>query len=163
MQILQLSFIVVSLHVMQVGPLVVPHSSAALLCSGWHRHTGRAVGSQSHSSTQGDRLPELLPLHLFQRQGATPRGRWQLKINATVSHHVSENTVQPVTYCHSFHKHVLFQCQITGALTSFNDALHLASEQREIQHVCLYEIGIVFAYILWRFTFSLFLVFLGAY
>lgn len=34
-----------------------------------------------------------------------------------------------------------FQCQITSALTSFRDALDLASDQREIQHVCLYEIG----------------------
>ncbi|XP_061694554.1 tetratricopeptide repeat protein 39C-like isoform X2 [Syngnathoides biaculeatus] len=33
------------------------------------------------------------------------------------------------------------ESQIGAALTSFNDALHLASEQREIQHVCLYEIG----------------------
>ncbi|KAM9322812.1 tetratricopeptide repeat protein 39C-like isoform 2-T2 [Pholidichthys leucotaenia] len=33
------------------------------------------------------------------------------------------------------------ECQISSALTSFNDALHLASEQREIQHICLYEIG----------------------
>lgn len=33
------------------------------------------------------------------------------------------------------------ECQISNALTSFNSALELASEQREIQHVCLYEIG----------------------
>ncbi|XP_056149477.1 tetratricopeptide repeat protein 39C-like [Lampris incognitus] len=33
------------------------------------------------------------------------------------------------------------ECQISSALTSFSDALELASEQREIQHVCLYEIG----------------------
>uniref|UniRef100_A0A8C5E765 Tetratricopeptide repeat protein 39C-like n=1 Tax=Gouania willdenowi TaxID=441366 RepID=A0A8C5E765_GOUWI len=33
------------------------------------------------------------------------------------------------------------ECQISSALTSFNNALDLASEQREIQHVCLYEIG----------------------
>lgn len=33
------------------------------------------------------------------------------------------------------------ECQISSALTSFNDALNLASDQREIQHVCLYEIG----------------------
>ncbi|XP_047446622.1 tetratricopeptide repeat protein 39C-like [Mugil cephalus] len=33
------------------------------------------------------------------------------------------------------------ECQISSALTSFGDALALASEQREIQHVCLYEIG----------------------
>ncbi|XP_071346612.1 tetratricopeptide repeat protein 39C-like isoform X1 [Trachinotus anak] len=33
------------------------------------------------------------------------------------------------------------ECQITSALTSFSDALDLASDQREIQHVCLYEIG----------------------
>uniref|UniRef100_H2S3A6 Tetratricopeptide repeat domain 39C n=1 Tax=Takifugu rubripes TaxID=31033 RepID=H2S3A6_TAKRU len=32
-------------------------------------------------------------------------------------------------------------CQISSALTSFHDALNLASDQREIQHVCLYEIG----------------------
>uniref|UniRef100_A0A8C9VW50 Tetratricopeptide repeat domain 39C n=1 Tax=Scleropages formosus TaxID=113540 RepID=A0A8C9VW50_SCLFO len=32
-------------------------------------------------------------------------------------------------------------CQINSALTSFNDALELATDQREIQHVCLYEIG----------------------
>uniref|UniRef100_A0A3P9N9Z7 Tetratricopeptide repeat domain 39C n=1 Tax=Poecilia reticulata TaxID=8081 RepID=A0A3P9N9Z7_POERE len=33
------------------------------------------------------------------------------------------------------------ECQINSALTSFNEALDLASDQREIQHVCLYEIG----------------------
>ncbi|XP_038159727.1 tetratricopeptide repeat protein 39C-like isoform X2 [Cyprinodon tularosa] len=33
------------------------------------------------------------------------------------------------------------ECQISSALKSFNDALDLASDQREIQHVCLYEIG----------------------
>ncbi|CAL1579619.1 unnamed protein product [Knipowitschia caucasica] len=33
------------------------------------------------------------------------------------------------------------ECQISSALTSFSSALDLASEQREIQHVCLYEIG----------------------
>lgn len=33
------------------------------------------------------------------------------------------------------------ECQISSALTSFSNALDLASEQREIQHVCLYEIG----------------------
>ncbi|XP_042354106.1 tetratricopeptide repeat protein 39C-like [Plectropomus leopardus] len=33
------------------------------------------------------------------------------------------------------------ECQISIALTSFRDALDLASDQREIQHVCLYEIG----------------------
>ncbi|XP_071390098.1 tetratricopeptide repeat protein 39C-like [Centroberyx affinis] len=33
------------------------------------------------------------------------------------------------------------ECQINSALTSFNDALDLATDQREIQHVCLYEIG----------------------
>lgn len=33
------------------------------------------------------------------------------------------------------------ECQISSALSSFSDALDLASEQREIQHVCLYEIG----------------------
>ncbi|XP_034469527.1 tetratricopeptide repeat protein 39C-like [Hippoglossus hippoglossus] len=33
------------------------------------------------------------------------------------------------------------ECQISGALTSFSNALDLASGQREIQHVCLYEIG----------------------
>uniref|UniRef100_A0AAY4AXL1 Tetratricopeptide repeat protein 39C n=1 Tax=Denticeps clupeoides TaxID=299321 RepID=A0AAY4AXL1_9TELE len=33
------------------------------------------------------------------------------------------------------------ECQISSALTCFNNALELASEQREIQHVCLYEIG----------------------
>uniref|UniRef100_A0A8C6UJU3 Tetratricopeptide repeat domain 39C n=1 Tax=Neogobius melanostomus TaxID=47308 RepID=A0A8C6UJU3_9GOBI len=33
------------------------------------------------------------------------------------------------------------ECQISSALTSFSSALELASEQREIQHVCLYEIG----------------------
>uniref|UniRef100_A0A673CU45 Tetratricopeptide repeat protein 39C-like n=1 Tax=Sphaeramia orbicularis TaxID=375764 RepID=A0A673CU45_9TELE len=33
------------------------------------------------------------------------------------------------------------ECQISSALTSFSDALDLASGQREIQHVCLYEIG----------------------
>ncbi|RVE61914.1 hypothetical protein OJAV_G00175360 [Oryzias javanicus] len=33
------------------------------------------------------------------------------------------------------------ECQISSALTSFSHALDLASDQREIQHVCLYEIG----------------------
>uniref|UniRef100_A0A3P9KQH9 Tetratricopeptide repeat domain 39C n=1 Tax=Oryzias latipes TaxID=8090 RepID=A0A3P9KQH9_ORYLA len=33
------------------------------------------------------------------------------------------------------------ECQISCALTSFSNALDLASDQREIQHVCLYEIG----------------------
>ncbi|KAM8838431.1 tetratricopeptide repeat protein 39C-like isoform 1-T1 [Synchiropus picturatus] len=33
------------------------------------------------------------------------------------------------------------ECQISSALTSFSSALDLASEQREIQHICLYEIG----------------------
>ncbi|XP_059399647.1 tetratricopeptide repeat protein 39C [Carassius carassius] len=33
------------------------------------------------------------------------------------------------------------ECQINSALTSFQDALEFASGQREIQHVCLYEIG----------------------
>ncbi|XP_019959435.1 tetratricopeptide repeat protein 39C-like isoform X2 [Paralichthys olivaceus] len=33
------------------------------------------------------------------------------------------------------------ECQISSALTSFSNALDLASDQREIQHVCLYEIG----------------------
>ncbi|XP_066538086.1 tetratricopeptide repeat protein 39C-like isoform X2 [Hoplias malabaricus] len=33
------------------------------------------------------------------------------------------------------------ECQISKALTSFNSALELASDQREIQHICLYEIG----------------------
>ncbi|KAM6990460.1 tetratricopeptide repeat protein 39C-like [Tautogolabrus adspersus] len=33
------------------------------------------------------------------------------------------------------------ECQISSALKSFRDALDLASDQREIQHVCLYEIG----------------------
>uniref|UniRef100_A0A3Q3FW92 Tetratricopeptide repeat domain 39C n=1 Tax=Labrus bergylta TaxID=56723 RepID=A0A3Q3FW92_9LABR len=33
------------------------------------------------------------------------------------------------------------ECQISSALTSFRDALDLASDQREIQHICLYEIG----------------------
>lgn len=33
------------------------------------------------------------------------------------------------------------QCHINSALASFHDALELASDQRELQHVCLYEIG----------------------
>lgn len=33
------------------------------------------------------------------------------------------------------------ECQINSALTSFYDALELVSDQREMQHVCLYEIG----------------------
>ncbi|XP_066503897.1 tetratricopeptide repeat protein 39C [Hoplias malabaricus] len=33
------------------------------------------------------------------------------------------------------------ECQINSALASFHDALEFASDQREIQHVCLYEIG----------------------
>uniref|UniRef100_A0A7N6BEY9 Tetratricopeptide repeat domain 39C n=1 Tax=Anabas testudineus TaxID=64144 RepID=A0A7N6BEY9_ANATE len=32
-------------------------------------------------------------------------------------------------------------CHINSALACFHDALELASDQREIQHVCLYEIG----------------------
>lgn len=33
------------------------------------------------------------------------------------------------------------ECQINSALACFHDALELASDQRELQHVCLYEIG----------------------
>lgn len=33
------------------------------------------------------------------------------------------------------------ECHINSALVSFHDALDLASDQRELQHVCLYEIG----------------------
>uniref|UniRef100_A0AAY4DAG6 Tetratricopeptide repeat domain 39C n=1 Tax=Denticeps clupeoides TaxID=299321 RepID=A0AAY4DAG6_9TELE len=33
------------------------------------------------------------------------------------------------------------ECQINSALASFHHALELVSDQREIQHVCLYEIG----------------------
>uniref|UniRef100_V9KDQ1 Tetratricopeptide repeat protein 39C n=1 Tax=Callorhinchus milii TaxID=7868 RepID=V9KDQ1_CALMI len=33
------------------------------------------------------------------------------------------------------------ECKINSALTSFQTALELATDQREIQHVCLYEIG----------------------
>uniref|UniRef100_H3CC74 Tetratricopeptide repeat domain 39C n=1 Tax=Tetraodon nigroviridis TaxID=99883 RepID=H3CC74_TETNG len=33
------------------------------------------------------------------------------------------------------------ECHINSALASFHDALELASDQRELQHVCLYEIG----------------------
>ncbi|XP_030647605.1 tetratricopeptide repeat protein 39C [Chanos chanos] len=33
------------------------------------------------------------------------------------------------------------ECQINSALASFHDALEFASDQREIQHICLYEIG----------------------
>ncbi|XP_026769909.2 tetratricopeptide repeat protein 39C isoform X1 [Pangasianodon hypophthalmus] len=33
------------------------------------------------------------------------------------------------------------ECEISRALICFNNALELASEQREIQHICLYEIG----------------------
>uniref|UniRef100_A0AAY5EJV2 Tetratricopeptide repeat domain 39C n=1 Tax=Electrophorus electricus TaxID=8005 RepID=A0AAY5EJV2_ELEEL len=33
------------------------------------------------------------------------------------------------------------ECQISSALVAFNGALELASDQKEIQHVCLYEIG----------------------
>lgn len=33
------------------------------------------------------------------------------------------------------------ECQINSALSSFHTALELATDQREIQHVCLYEIG----------------------
>lgn len=36
---------------------------------------------------------------------------------------------------------VFSQCHINSALACFHDALELASDQREIQHVCLYEIG----------------------
>lgn len=36
---------------------------------------------------------------------------------------------------------VFLQCQINSALACFHDALELASDQRELQHVCLYEIG----------------------
>uniref|UniRef100_A0A3Q2UZ79 Tetratricopeptide repeat domain 39C n=1 Tax=Haplochromis burtoni TaxID=8153 RepID=A0A3Q2UZ79_HAPBU len=37
--------------------------------------------------------------------------------------------------------HQPVNCEISSALTSFSSALDLASDQREIQHVCLYEIG----------------------
>nr|XP_029479413.1 tetratricopeptide repeat protein 39C-like isoform X3 [Oncorhynchus nerka]XP_029479414.1 tetratricopeptide repeat protein 39C-like isoform X3 [Oncorhynchus nerka] len=33
------------------------------------------------------------------------------------------------------------ECQINSAVTSFQNALELATDQREIQHICLYEIG----------------------
>uniref|UniRef100_A0A8C6WQI8 Tetratricopeptide repeat domain 39C n=1 Tax=Neogobius melanostomus TaxID=47308 RepID=A0A8C6WQI8_9GOBI len=33
------------------------------------------------------------------------------------------------------------ECQINSALACFHEALELASDQRELQHVCLYEIG----------------------
>uniref|UniRef100_A0A3Q3GY36 Tetratricopeptide repeat domain 39C n=1 Tax=Labrus bergylta TaxID=56723 RepID=A0A3Q3GY36_9LABR len=33
------------------------------------------------------------------------------------------------------------ECHINSALACFHDALELASDQRELQHVCLYEIG----------------------
>lgn len=36
---------------------------------------------------------------------------------------------------------LVFQCQINSALASFHHALELVSDQREMQHVCLYEIG----------------------
>ncbi|KAF5919180.1 hypothetical protein HPG69_003820 [Diceros bicornis minor] len=39
------------------------------------------------------------------------------------------------------HRRTAFWCQINSALTSFHTALELAVDQREIQHVCLYEIG----------------------
>lgn len=67
-----LPLITVSLLPLQLGPPVVPHSSAALLRSGWHRHTGRPNRSQIHSPTKGGYLSKLLPLHVFQRQSATP-------------------------------------------------------------------------------------------
>lgn len=41
----------------------------------------------------------------------------------------------------------LSQCQINSALASFHDALEFASDQREIQHVCLYEIGMILVYL----------------
>lgn len=47
------------------------------------------------------------------------------------------NVSHTQTHCETFPS----QCQISSALKSFRDALDLASDQREIQHVCLYEIG----------------------
>uniref|UniRef100_A0ACB8FE31 Tetratricopeptide repeat protein 39C n=1 Tax=Sphaerodactylus townsendi TaxID=933632 RepID=A0ACB8FE31_9SAUR len=37
--------------------------------------------------------------------------------------------------------YLMARCQINSALTSFHTALEFATDQREIQHVCLYEIG----------------------
>lgn len=44
-------------------------------------------------------------------------------------------------FCVTFSPVCYHQCEISRALTCFNNALELASEQREIQHICLYEIG----------------------
>lgn len=76
---------------LQAGPLVVPHCSAALFCSGWHRHPGRAPGSQGHSPEEWGHLPQLLPLHVLQRQGSALRGKprqlmWYIKSPSNMAH-----------------------------------------------------------------------------
>uniref|UniRef100_A0AAY4AY00 Tetratricopeptide repeat domain 39C n=1 Tax=Denticeps clupeoides TaxID=299321 RepID=A0AAY4AY00_9TELE len=73
-----------------------------------------AGGSQSDTAQKGGGLPQLLPLHVLQSIGYIQTAK----------------TVEMIS-----------DCQISSALTCFNNALELASEQREIQHVCLYEIG----------------------
>ena len=126
---------------LQLGPLVVPHSSAALLRSGWHRHTGRPSGGQVHPPAAGGHLSKLLPLHVFQRQSPTPRGKSMLRIRPPLFLYLmlcwslSSLWLKPQSFP--------FQCEISEALTSFSNALDLASDQREIQHVCLYEIGTI--------------------
>lgn len=80
----KIPLITVSVLPSQPGPLVVPHSSAALLRSRRRRHTGRTHGSQIHPSTKGGYLSKLLPLHVFQRQSSTPRGKYILRIDLII-------------------------------------------------------------------------------
>lgn len=49
----------------QVGPLVVPHSGAAVLCSGWLGHARGAAGSQGYSAEEVGGLPQLVALHVL--------------------------------------------------------------------------------------------------
>ncbi|KAM4604593.1 tetratricopeptide repeat protein 39C-like isoform 2-T2 [Polymixia lowei] len=49
--------------------------------------------------------------------------------------------VYPNSSLFTFFKGRVQRLEIQSALTSFNNALELATDQREIQHVCLYEIG----------------------
>lgn len=61
----------------QVGPPVVPHGSAAFLCSGWLRHTRGAAGGQGYSAEKVGGLPQLVPLHLLSGTCPEAGGRYK--------------------------------------------------------------------------------------
>lgn len=90
---------------LQLGPLVVPHSSAALLRTGRHRHTGRPDGSQIHSPAKGGYLSKLLPLHVFQRQSSTPWGKCMSTLDLIIYvAHSDLGAFNIVSACNSHHK-----------------------------------------------------------